>query len=257
MLAEALEGVRRFAAEYGRLAMSTELLADQADAVLAEVWRALGPVPELLWGEAAAEARAQRPELSAQDPDRVLAVPPGTVLYAPVTVQRRRVTQMEALGVPDVILDGERARLAELEAEPFVPPAWDRVFVLADQLAQWPGYTRRGALSIEVARHVLPAWTFDDAPARLLDDAVYALTTGRGAQCLELRDQLAARSYEVEGAAHAAVRAAVQAHDRVTQNPGRDDQTELEYLAEHAWPGPASEFAAWWCESALRIARSH
>ncbi len=256
MLDEALEGVRRFAAEHGRLAMSTELLADQADAVLAEVWRALGPVPELLWGEAAAEARVQRPELSAQDPELVLAVPPGTVLYAPVTAQRRRVTQMKALGVPDVLVSEERARLAELEAEPDVHAAWDRVFVLSEQLAQWPGYTRRGALSIEVARHVLPAWTFDHEPTRLLDDAALALTTGRGARSLELRDQLAARSYEVLGAANAAVRAAVQAHDRITQHPGRDDQTELEYLADLAWAGPVGEFATWWCESVLRIARS-
>ena len=256
MLDEALEGVRRFAAVHGRLAMSTELLADQADAVLAEVWRALGPVPELLWGEAVAEARVQRPGLLAHGPEEVLAVPPGTVLYAPVIVQRRRVRQMEALGVPDVILEGERARLAELEAEPAVPAAWNRVFVLADQLAQWPGYTRRGVLSIEVARHVLPAWTFDDGPARLLDDAAHALATGRGPQRLELRDVLAARSYEVEGVANAAVRAAVQAHDRVTQNPGRDDQSELEYLAELAWPGPVGAFTAWWCDSALRIARS-
>src|SRR5690242_5306970 len=126
-LDEALDGVLRFAAVHGRLAMSTELLADQADAALARVWHALGPVPELLWGAAEADARRERADL---DPELVLAVPPGAVLYAPAALQQRRVARMEELGVPDVLLDAERARLAELVAEPMPPPGWDRVFVL-------------------------------------------------------------------------------------------------------------------------------
>ncbi len=250
MLAAALDAVLVFVANHGRLAMSTEALADEADAVLAAVWDALGPVPALLWGDAASDARRQRADFAALDLDVVLAVPPDAVLYTPWMVQQRRVARMEELDVPAVVLDIERAQLAALAAAPASPTEWDRVFVLRDQLAAWPGYVHRNALSIEVARAVVPG---DEAVLhRLLDDAALALATGRRARELELRDRLAERSFETEGRANAALRAAVQAHDRVTQNPARDDQTELEYLAEQAWPGPADEFAAWWVERVRR-----
>jgi hypothetical protein len=244
MLAQALDAVRAFATNHGRLAMSTETLADEADAVLAAVWDALGPVPTLLWGVAASDARRERAELAALDLDVVLAVPPDAVLYAPLTVQQRRVATLEELGAPDILLDLERAQLVALAAAPSPPAEWDRVFVLRDQLSAWPGYTRRGALSIDVARAVLQSDEVD--LFRLLDDAALALATGVRARELALRDRLAERSFEIDGRANAALRAAVQAHDRVTQNPVRDDQTELEYLAEHAWPGSVEEFAAWW-----------
>ncbi|MCC6995850.1 MAG: hypothetical protein IT370_14665 [Deltaproteobacteria bacterium] len=247
-LAEALEGVRRFTAQHGRLAMDSALLADAADAALGAVWRALGPLPELLWGKAEADARARRPELAAREPDLLLAVPADAVLYTPLALARARLARLEELAAPEVILEHERAALAGLAAQPEPATEWQRVFVLADELARWPGYTRRGALSIAVARQVLPAWTADDQPALLLDDAARALREGRRARRLDLRDQLSQRSYEVEGRAGAALRAAFQAHDRVTQNPARDDQTELEYLAEQAWPDPPATFAPWWIE---------
>lgn len=247
-LAEALEGVRRFAAQHGRLAMDTEQLSDLAEAVLDAVWRALGPVPELLWGKAEADARARRPDLAGREPALVLAVPADAVLYTPRTLARARLARMQELGAPEVILEHERAQVAALDAQAEPATEWDRVFVLADELPRWPGYTRRCALSITVAREVLPAWTADDHPALLLEDAAVALRDGRRARRLELRDQLSQRSYEVEGRAGFALRAAFQAHDRVTQNPARDDQTELEYLAEHAWPGEPATFAPWWIE---------
>ena len=253
-LAEALQGVRRFAAQHGRLAMDSAQLADEADAALGAVWRALGPLPEVLWGRAEADARAQRADLAAREPDLVLAVPPDAVLYTPLTLARARLARMEELAAPEVILEHERSAVAELAAQPEPATERQRVFVLADQLARWPGYTRRGALSLAVARQVLPAWTADDHPAVLLEDAARALREGRRALRLDLRDQLSQRSYEVEGRAGWALRAAFQAHDRVTQNPARDDQTELEYLAEQAWPDPPATFAPWWIDQVTRLA---
>lgn len=255
-LDEALAGVRHFVGEHGRLAMDSELLADEADRVLSAVWEALGPVPVLLWGDAVRDARAARPELAARDPELVLAVPPDAILYPPLLGQQRLVERMIALGVPDVILDGERARLAELAAEVQPAPQWDRVFVLADQRAAWPGYLHRGALALDTARHVLAGWTLDDEPRRLLEDAAHVLATGRVARELALRDRLSARTFEIEGAPNAVLRAALQAHDRITQNPARDDQTELEYLAEHAWSGSAVEITTWWIERVASISTS-
>lgn len=252
-LAEALQGVRRFAAQHGRLAMDTAQLADAADAALAAVWQALGPLPVLLWGRAEAEARARRPELAAREPDLVLAVPADTVLYTPLWLARARLARLEELAAPEVILEHERATVAELAAQPEPATEWQRVFVLADELARWPGYTRHGALSIAVARQVLPAWTADDHPALLLDDAARALREGRRAHRLELRDQLSQRSFEIGGRAGCALRAAFQAHDRVTQNPARDDQSELEYLAEQAWPDAPATFAPWWINQVTRL----
>lgn len=257
-LPEALLGLGRVIDRHGRLGSDDANVADQVEAALGEVLGALGPLPGLLHDVEASDARAARPELRGLESELRLAVPADAVLYPPVVQLRARVAKMAQLGVPDIILDAERARLAELAAQPEPPGQWHRVFVLRDQLADWPGYRKHGELSVAVARRVLPAWSRvfpgDDLPERLLEDAAHALATGRHARQYDLRDQASQRSFEVDGPAGAALRAALAAHDRVTQNPKHDDQTELEYHAEHAWPSGGDAFARWWMAEVARLA---
>ncbi len=252
VLALALDEVRQVVERHGRLGSDSVAVAEEVEVALTRVMTSLGPVPSLLAREAVDDARAARPDLVGADPALRLAVPPDAVLYAPVARQRRMVDQLERMNAPDIILDMERATLAALEQEPAPPAEWHRVFVLRDGLADWPGYWRIGELSIHVARRVLQAWTHvfpgDDSLAELCDDAAAALAAGCHALRLDLRDAVSTRSYEVGGPAGAALRAALAAHDRVTQNPKHDDQTELEYHAEHAWDAPGDSFARWWIE---------
>ncbi len=245
-------------ARHGRLCPGTVAGADDVENALLAVRGALGPVPDLLWDRAVDDARAARADLAALDPSLRLAVAPEVVLYDPVEQRRGYLAQLESLQAPEVILEQTRAVLAELEAAaPPFTPAWDQVFVLRDRLADWPGYRRDCELAIRVAARVLGAWRrahpTDDRPARLLDDAAEALRAGAHARLGALRDELSARTYQVAGPANSSLRAAIGAHDRVTQNPHRDDQTDVEHHGELAWDEAGPRFVDWWIDEIARV----
>lgn len=154
---------------------------------VAEAEAAFGAVAEPLEPSLAEHARALRPELADA---KLLVAAPDTPLVQPVEAQRQRLASLLRIGVPDVLLEGARAALAEAEAAGPIALGWDRVFAWPAP-EPFPGTVACGEIARTLAEHAIPPLVAPHDRAEILGAIDWAIAN------LVLDDEMLAYRHEL------------------------------------------------------------